>query len=258
MWGIVYYVTAQDDGRGVGLLGSVVRSARSVKPLGLPTLLFTDLPVSPEMADALDEIRNPGDMHYRRFRAEIFDLSPFDETLHLDADTVLIDDNLELAWRAIQKHGMAAAIPGDSTVFCGYTKVYEIIRYAPNVMFFNKSPEVKAVFDKWREVMNAHKLVLCEDEFLGIACHMLNWQPYVLPQCWNYKPEWREPIHGKVKFWNSVYEPPKDINRLWKKVRQQWGNRFAAHDERINLEGMYQPLDASSASLFSDRPAPLL
>src|SRR5690242_5804517 len=86
-------------------------------------------------------------------KSKMFELSPFDETLFLDADTTLLG-NVKYGFIKAKQHGMALCI--NATPW--NRRYYRIeqhpdeIEYSSGVVFFDKSnPKVEAVFRKWDE-----------------------------------------------------------------------------------------------------------
>lgn len=199
------------------------RSAQSVKRhLKLPTVLFTNLEIPSENAKHFDKICDYTG-HPRKFRSKIYHLSPFEETLHLDADTLVLA-NLDFGFEMMERFNFVCTISPDSRCrFYGR----EFPRYAPNVMFFKRCNAVNDLFDRWGKLMDSQrKEVECEDPFLSLACYKNEFNPHVLPLTWNYKPQWQpQLVHGTIRVWNSSEEVPIDINQNTR-LRRQYGDGF--------------------------------
>jgi lipopolysaccharide biosynthesis glycosyltransferase len=150
--------------------------------------------------------------------------SPFDVTLHLDADTVILG-NLDFAFAAAEKHGLACCI-SEHPWLRRYGKEHgDLIEYNAGVIFFSKA--AKPVIDRWREESykpqpesrfmdgSSHVTLPPDDQFgfsKAIADEGCN--PYVLPQNYNYRPDFMGTMFTPIKIWHSYYSVPLELARL--------------------------------------------
>ncbi len=212
------------------------------------------------------EASNPG-LTYRVVRltvgtlldkARMGELSPFDLTVFLDADTVVLGD-LEFGFAAARRHGMACricecpwaaryggwwkaegkgkALPAkggttnavvrdagdfeddpvfDSIARCG-------LEYNTGVLFWDgNSPAACRVLESWRElagtmdssirwrpVGQTEEKVMAENDqgSFAKACWLEEYQPFILPAQWNFRPRWDWAWFGKVIVWHDWDDP---------------------------------------------------
>ncbi len=102
-----------------------------------------------------------GDVSSLNKKAAMLDLSPFDETLFLDLDTVVLG-NLDFGFQKAQQFGLALSIC-ESPWGKRYPKIFtgDEVEYNTGVIFFTK--DAKIVFDKWKELA-----VTTDSSILGV------------------------------------------------------------------------------------------
>ena len=214
--GIVYLAWGQCD---VGLLRRSVESVR--KYSDLPVWLFSDEPHA-DLTDLFDQIRvdlvPPCNL---LTKANIYDLSPFEETCYLDTDTVLLQ-SIESAWQHVSLHKIALCI-APAFYFGNYYAVQglsglepycDITVYNTGVIFFAKAPSIEGVFASWKK-HNQENSFRCDQPGLAMAIRDTNINPYVLPRTWNYRSSNRHvPLyrdgHGPIIIWHNRKPPPAD------------------------------------------------
>jgi hypothetical protein len=166
-------------------------------------------------------------------KSQMFDLSPFDETLYLDADTVVLD-NLDFGFEQARRFGLACCI-----CECPWARRFgglsgELIEYNTGVLFFTKA--VKTFFDAWKYwSVNLDSSVLTFDANNNLVRMPLNDQggfakaveathfnPAILPLNWNFRPLWHGPFFGPLKIWHDFSDPPADLFHI---SRQQSGGQ---------------------------------
>lgn len=156
-------------------------------------------------------------------KARMLDLSPFDETLFLDADTVVLD-RLDFAFEKAISFGLACAICEcpwarryDDTKLCG-----DIVEYNTGVLFFTK--KVKPLFDIWHQLAcevkssithykdgRIKKMMLADQGSFALAVEKTAFSPFVLPLNWNLRPQWHKSFFGPIKIWHDHCEVLPDI-----------------------------------------------
>ena len=156
-------------------------------------------------------------------KASILDLTPFDETVFLDADTVVLGD-LGFGFDKARRQGLACCI-----CECPWARRYggiegDIVEYNTGVLFFTK--DAKAVFDAWRtKVRNVDsslvfrsggglaRMPLNDQAGFALAVEETGFNLFVLPYNWNFRPKWHKSWYGPLKIWHD-YEPiPEPILR---------------------------------------------
>jgi hypothetical protein len=151
-------------------------------------------------------------------KAPMIEMSPFEQTLYLDVDTVVMD-NLEFGFEKAANFGVAcciseapwarrfAALAGDTT------------EYNTGVLFFTR--QAKPLFDRWARLaptldsttyFKDGKGDLCVASFddqasFAQAVEDADVCPYVLPLNWNLRPKFHRRIVGPVKIWHAYEDP---------------------------------------------------
>ena len=149
-------------------------------------------------------------------KAAMLDRSPFEETLFLDADTVVLG-TLDYGFEKAARHGLACSI-----CECPWARRYgglegEIVEYNTGVLFFTGA--AKPVFDAWKtlnETLDSSIVFHAGDELARMplndqagfakAVDDLGFLPFVLPYNWNFRPKWHKSWFGPLKIWHD-YEP---------------------------------------------------
>lgn len=155
-------------------------------------------------------------------KASMADLTPFDATLFLDADAVVMGD-LSFGFDKAERHGLACCV-----CECPWARRYPSLRgdaveYNTGVLFFTR--ESRPVFDRWREAARTidssilhHapdgtlRRMECNDQAgFAKAVEDAGFNPYVLPLNWNLRPAWHRSIWGPVKVWHDYRDPPSSL-----------------------------------------------
>ena len=158
-------------------------------------------------------------------KADMLDLSPFEETLFLDLDTVVLG-NLDFGFEKAKQFGLAMSIC-EAPWGKRYPHIFtgDEIEYNTGVIFFTK--QAKPVFDKWKElakVVNSSILGV-NDEGLytmpandqgsfALAIEQTGFNPFILPLNWNFRPIWHRSFFGPIKIWHDYSDPPPFLNEL--------------------------------------------
>lgn len=162
-------------------------------------------------------------------KAVMYDRSPFDETLFLDADTVVMGD-LRFGFEQAAKHGLAGCICECPWArrFDGLQHSGDIVEYNTGVLFFTKNHAVASLFDSWKRnvgVVNSRLPFILNDGRQGVmelndqasfAASVSSWSktPAVLPLNWNFRPIWHHATFGPVKIWHDYSDPPERLVRF--------------------------------------------
>ncbi len=154
----------------------------------------------------------------------MFERSPFETTLFLDTDTVVLD-RLDFGFEKAERHGLACCIC-ESPWARRYTNLAgDIIEYNTGVLFFSRA--ARPVFERWatrgREVdssilfrVNGELKRMPNNDQAGfaLAIEETGFNPYVLPLNWNLRPAWQRMFAGPVKVWHDRMAVP-DALRDW-------------------------------------------
>ncbi len=162
-------------------------------------------------------------------KATMFDRSPYDETLFLDADTVVMD-KIDFGFEKAAKFGLACCVNE-----CPWGRRYAglgdhgaIVEYNTGVMFFNRT--AKPVFDKWKSLIAEVDSTLHfnakgqtwtmphnDQAAFAQAIDDLPFNPFVLPLNWNLRPMWQTSLFGPIVVWHDYTNVPPGV--------QQWNDK---------------------------------
>jgi len=154
-------------------------------------------------------------------KAAMCDLTPFDETLFLDADTVVMD-RLDYGFEKAAKHGMALCI-----CECPWARRYpsctgDQTEYNAGIIWFAK--QAKPVFDRWQQLNRVidssiifqngkglSRMDLNDQAGLTLAIESLDFNPWVLPMNWNFRPIWQKSFFGPIKIYHDYSNVPDEL-----------------------------------------------
>jgi len=169
-------------------------------------------------------------------KASMFDLSPFEETLFLDMDTVVMSD-ISFGFDKVKLHGLCISI-----CECPWARRYprifngDQIEYNTGVIFFSKKS--RPVFERWKSlaisvdssivgvsnkldceftgapVGEIYKMSANDQGSFALAIEETNFNPYVLPLNWNFRPPWHQNFYGPIKIWHSYADPPSFLYEI--------------------------------------------
>jgi hypothetical protein len=153
-------------------------------------------------------------------------ISPFQTTLFLDVDTVVMG-NLDYAFEQAERFGLACAINE-----CPWMRRYgqpgegEHIEYNTGVLFFTAA--AAAVFEAWRDLANttpsSSHWTMLDDRPRGLpfedqagfsrALRQCNFNPFVLPLNYNFRPMFFHSAFAPIKIWHDYRDPPEGLDDL--------------------------------------------
>jgi hypothetical protein len=162
-------------------------------------------------------------------KSEMFDRSPFDETLFLDADTTVMG-KLDYGFQQAKKHGIACCVNANPWQRRYYKLPWDhpdTVEYSSGVVFFDKShPQAGGVFDRWRyltarpDINTASRFVgphglrempLNDQALFSRAIQEENFNPFILPLNWNIYPRWQKHFWGEIKVWHGYDDIPQEV-----------------------------------------------
>ncbi len=198
--GVLYVVWGEYDG------GALERSRQSL------ARVHPDMPVEvielPAGSTLLD-------------KARMMELSPFEETLFLDADTVVLDD-LSYGFEQVRRFGLACSI-----CECPWARRYaglsgDMVEYNTGVLFFTEF--ARPVFNAWRACVaeidssilfhNGQELTqmpLNDQAGFAKALDDTGFRPFILPYNWNFRPKWHKSWFGPLKIWHDYSDVPEPL-----------------------------------------------
>jgi hypothetical protein len=157
-------------------------------------------------------------------KATMHRLTPFDETLYLDADTVVLD-RLDFGFDMARQHGLACCI-----CECPWARRYggiggDEVEYNTGVLFFTRKSH--RIFETWREhaksidssikfYQNDEPCVMPYNDqaAFSLAVSQSPTAPFILPFNWNLRPVYHRSWWGPIKIWHDYRPPPPQIHEF--------------------------------------------
>jgi hypothetical protein len=180
----------------------------------------------PELPHEIIKVEAPsGDPTSLNKKSSMLELSPFDETLFLDLDTVVLG-NLDFGFQKAKQFGLALSIC-EAPWGKRYPNIFtgDEIEYNTGVIFFTKT--AKRVFDRWRELaptidssilavneQGIYKMPANDQGSFALAVEQTGFHPFVLPLNWNFRPHWHSSFFGPIKIWHDYSDPPSFFEEL--------------------------------------------
>jgi hypothetical protein len=180
----------------------------------------------PELPHEIIKIDAPGgDPLSLNKKAAMFELSPFDETLFLDVDTVVLG-NLDFGFYKARQFGLAMSIC-EAPWAKRYPAIFsgDEVEYNTGVIFFSK--KAQPLFEKWNELSliadssligvdngQVYKIAAQDQGSFALAVEQTGFNPFVLPLNWNFRPIWHRSFFGPIKIWHDYSDPPPLFDEL--------------------------------------------
>lgn len=156
-------------------------------------------------------------------KARVLDVTPFEQTLFLDADTVVLG-SLDFGFEQAGRFGAACAICENP-----WARRYgdarldgDMVEYNTGVLFFTE--KARPLFDAWlarvgavdssvRHVQDGKERVMAFNDQAGFALAVAETglQPFVLPLNWNFRPQWHKAWFGPLKVWHDYDDVPEQL-----------------------------------------------
>ena len=159
-------------------------------------------------------------------KAAMANISPFENTLYLDADTVVMG-SLDYGFEKAERFGLACSIcecPWAQR-YTGLRQMESLVEYNTGVLFFTK--QAAPLFYLWERLVrtvdssvryidhSVEKVMEHNDQAaFAKAMDMTGFNPYVLPLNWNFRPRWHRCFFGPIRIWHDVVEPSAEILRI--------------------------------------------
>jgi len=211
-WGVLYMVwgTSHDP-----LLSRATESLQQYHP---------DLPVHVHRVPETEAGSGSAEMFLTK--AAMASLSPFEKTLYLDADTIVMGP-LDYGFEKATQFGLACCIcecPWAQR-YGGLRQMEGLIEYNTGVLFFTGDANpVMSMWERLARVVDSstryvdngvEKTMEHNDQgAFARAVEITRFNPYVLPLNWNFRPRWHRSFFGPIRIWHDVAPPPDDIARL--------------------------------------------
>jgi hypothetical protein len=158
-------------------------------------------------------------------KSRMYELSPFDETCFLDADTTVLG-NLDYGFEQAAQYGIALCISANpwQRRYANLPGHPDAVEYSSGVLFFSKNrPGVRRVFQQWtwNNALDSSTQYASDDgakeqkyndqALLTLALHDVKFCPFVLPQNWNLHPTWQKSFFGEIKVWHGTADIPASL-----------------------------------------------
>lgn len=178
--------------------------------------------------------------HCLQEKAWMLDLSPFDETLFLDCDTVVMG-KLDFGFEKARRHGLAMSIC-ESPWARRYVNLFsgDEIEYNTGVMFFTRAAE--PLFERWKTLAETldttlihiengrpHRMVSNDQGSFAKAVEETGFTPFVLPYNWNFRPSWHRSFFGPIKIWHDYKDPPPSLLEITRYYETQQDHVIQFH-----------------------------
>ena len=159
-------------------------------------------------------------------KAAMASISPFESTVYLDADTVVMG-KLDFGFEKAEQFGLACAICECPWArrYGGLTQMGDLIEYNTGVLFYTS--KARSLFYLWEKLVRTvdsavryldngvEKVMEHNDQAaFARAVDMAGVNPFVLPLNWNFRPRWHRCFFGPIRIWHDVIPPSEDITRI--------------------------------------------
>jgi hypothetical protein len=180
----------------------------------------------PELPVHVEKMPDGSNLHCK---AEMYQRSPYDETLFLDADTVVLG-RLDYGFRMAGPHGIALSVSPWQRRFdklpthSNPSLQPDATEYSSGVVFFTRDREIGEIFDCWNTYADLDtscsyqthdgsikRAARNDQALLSLAIHRNGFNPFVLPQNWNLVPKYHKQFFGEVKVWHDADNIPKSL-----------------------------------------------
>ncbi len=170
-------------------------------------------------------------------KSQMYDLSPFSETLFLDADTQVMGD-LDYGFSKAQQFGIACCINLNPWQRRYHNLIHlspDAVEYSSGVVFFDKDyPRTGGVFGQWNcnsGSLDSECLYLGttgetlsqphnDQALFTLAMEQTGFNPFVLPLNWNLYPKWQPQFWGPIKILHG-YDPAPPQLVAWNERQSQ-------------------------------------
>jgi hypothetical protein len=204
-----YVVLAFDDARYLDIAANLALSVRRHDARPISVAVNAAIPFNPAYAGLFDQVISvPDDPAIRGAmnKARLFEITPYDRTLYVDADCLLFSPRIEFFWRKYRDHPFAveghrqstgpafACSLGekDAAVLCRLLDLPYVTVFNAGVMYFERTDASKAVFERVLALYNGphrdaisyrykHAGEYADEPFFGTALASLGIAPFEPP-----------------------------------------------------------------------------
>lgn len=227
--GIVYYAANGNKndyaGDKINFTNELYHTIEYAKKTKLPVSVLTDHSTEWDASKFDHVIRiNTAEIANKTgfgLKTHIFDATPYDNTLLLDSDAIIVDDDLNFGFEMCKLHGLCLCLDiqyflpeyaacKSNLIELGASVYKYLLHYNCGVIFFSKNADTRRLFDTWKKlVCESPNLIPQTTMSFLITKEQIN--PFVLPYTWNYRPHYHKVFpHGPIKIWHSREVTPDD------------------------------------------------
>jgi len=204
-----YVAIAFDDNRYLDIAANLALSVQRADSRPISVLINPAVQFNPEYTPLFDkviEVPDHPDIRGAMNKARLYDYTPYERTMYVDADCLLFSSKIEFFWRKYREH--AFAVEGhcqtkgpvfscslgekDATALCELLDLPYISVFNAGVMYFERTPASKAVFDRVMEYYEGphreaigyrykHPGEYADEPFFGTALASLGIEPLQPP-----------------------------------------------------------------------------
>jgi hypothetical protein len=184
--------------------------------------------VHPELPVKIHRGENPAEKWRGLLqKAAMARLSPFEETLYLDADTTILS-RLDYGFEMAAQHGLACAHCESPWArrHEGLKDQGDLVEFNTGVLFFG--PKSRAIFDAWERLITVvgsstvfvtpqgelERQSFDDQAAFAAAVKETNFVPFVLPVNWNFRPMFHRTFFGPLKIWHDYFAVPQELVRI--------------------------------------------
>ncbi len=208
------------------------RSASSAKKFGYKSCLITKELINSNCFDTIIKVKKELSQNFNIL--DTYNLSPWDQTLWLDADTLVLG-NLDYAFEKARDFGISLVIAPHS--FLGGRNLKDINPETPEyncgAMWIDRNhPTMIGFREKWKKIVDNYngRGWWSDQSSISYTIHKLKINPFVLPLNWNFRAFMNNEFtngefhsnngFGPIKIWHSRTKVPKDFKydeyKFWK------------------------------------------
>jgi hypothetical protein len=179
----------------------------------------------PELPIHVERVEDLGERSLSQ-KSKMVSLTPFESTLYLDSDTVLLG-KLDQAFDRAEEFGLACCI-----CECPWTRRYDPterdnIEYNTGVIFF--SGKSRGVFEQWEKLAATAPATsrwwaqregrmfsnrYDDQASFARAVREARFNPFVLPLNYNFRPNFFQSVFCPIKIWHSSVPVPAGLEEM--------------------------------------------
>jgi hypothetical protein len=160
-------------------------------------------------------------------KAAMARISPFEQTLFLDADTTVLG-NLDYGFEMAARHGLACAHCESPWArrHQGLKETGDLVEFNTGVLFFGA--KARPVLDAWERLVstvdsstvfvtpegNLERQNFDDQASFAAAVKETEFVPFVLPLNWNFRPMFHRTFFGPLKIWHDYAAVPAELQRI--------------------------------------------